>query len=445
MPLPNILQIAYYFPPIQSVGTIRNHKVYCSFKKENTNVFILTTSNRKIFHAEYLKVDEKDIYEIYSPDCRKLLWHFGWRHVFLPHSLKKDKVRKFVLNLLKSLPFSLIFSDGGPIYLLFAFLKGCQLIKKEKIQVLYSSYSPVSDHLIAWSLKVCFPKAIWIADFRDLPFKKDYRMKFPGQIHNRCLRRIIKKVDLITTVSEGLQKEFKYAQKPVWVIRNAAHIRDFHNDTHPFKKFTIAYTGSLYPGLQDASPILNAIKQLTDQKILTIDNFQLIYAGKDRTIWEHWIKKAGLIIFNRSYPYLSQKKATIIQKRAHINLLLVWHNDLHQGILTTKLFNYLTTGKPIIAISKGTIDPELDQIISFCKHSMLIPADSQAVGKLREKISFIHSLSQTANHSHLSTMRASIHHLCWENQFKRLLLWLAFNSKQPISPENSGCQRKPYP
>lgn len=51
-------------------------------------------------------------------------------------------------------------------------------------------------------------------------------------------------------------------------------------------RFTIVYTGSLYPQFQSLSPLVGAINALVERGAVLPQDLQLIYRGKDRGVWE---------------------------------------------------------------------------------------------------------------------------------------------------------------
>ena len=62
--------------------------------------------------------------------------------------------------------------------------------------------------------------------------------------------------------------------------------------------------------------------------------------------------------------YLPLSEAQKRQREATINLVLTWSTSVQKGILTTKLFEYLATGKPILVLTNGVLETEMKRILS---------------------------------------------------------------------------------
>jgi hypothetical protein len=52
------------------------------------------------------------------------------------------------------------------------------------------------------------------------------------------------------------------------------------------------------------------------------------------------------------------------QRGAVINLVLTWSTSVQKGILTTKLFEYLDTGRPVLVLTNGSLETEMKGILS---------------------------------------------------------------------------------
>jgi hypothetical protein len=440
---PKILQIAYYFPPIKAVGTLRNHRVYQSFKKEAGTIFVLTTSNRKRLLKDPLPIDERDITVLPTFDIRRLLTALRPGRNHIPASRKRSNILWFLLKLADSFPFSLFLADGGLAYIWKGYRKGLLLVKKEGVTHLYSSFRPYADHLIAWLIKGRFPHLVWIADFRDLHLDEGRKnLLFPG-FQRWCTSRILKKADLVTTVSDGLYRHFDRIHPHVLAIRNGLPQRASFPVFPPFPRFTIAYTGSLYPGLQTARPLLGAIRELLDHSILPARDIQLLYAGKDPEEWKHWLQSYGLEEIGNTYPLLSWSEAERIQARSHINLLLSWKLEGSEGVLTAKLFHYLQAGRPILGVCKGGVDLELKEILAKTPGSGFFEeGEKEAV---KEYVLAQYQKWKSGDIAQAFPAPEVLKEYSWENQFGQLWQWISAFRQHPFSSPDSPKERHAQP
>ena len=130
------------------------------------------------------------------------------------------------------------------------------------------------------------------------------------------------------------------------------------------KKFTIGYTGSMYGDERNPQLLLEIIKELVSENVLTIHNFQLVYAGKDTQLWLDWMNRFDLTVYFTSHGLVSLQEAQRIQATSHINLLLTTATPTWTGVMTGKFYEYLAAQQPILILINGTQDIEFETIMT---------------------------------------------------------------------------------
>lgn len=362
----NILFIYYKFPPIKGIGTLRNLKFYRSIKQVARKVFVATTANRRFLPHDEFRFEEKDVIEIPTCDFRTI-YHFvtGDQGSLLvnrdrsPHKWFPGWKERFQQSIV-----SRYFDEGGSYFVHQGVRRCKRIIEQENIDVIVSSYMPFDAHRLAYRLKQKYPHLYWIADYRDF-FSDPMLRARPGfsQRQDRHVK-VLSLADEVTTVSYGLRERLLPFHPHVHVVRNGVPDAVMQIKPVPrYKLFTIAYTGSIYPGAQDADLLASVVKELLAEGHLNRNHIQFINAGKDGLYWKRLLDRydIGDILVNQGI--VSHEKSLIIQKRSHLNLLLSWATEDVSGILTGKLFEYLASGTPILAIVKGIFDPELEELI----------------------------------------------------------------------------------
>lgn len=362
----NILFIYYKFPPIKGIGTLRNLKFYQSFKQVARKVFVATTTNRRFLPRDEFRYDEKDVIEIPTCDFRTI-YHFltGEQGSLLvnkdrsPHKWFPRWKERFQKSIV-----SRYFDEGGS-YFVHQGLRRCQrIIEQEKIDVIVSSYMPFDAHRLAYRLKQIYPHTYWIADYRDF-FSDPMLRSRPGfsQRQDRHVK-VLSLADEVTTVSYGLRARLNPFHANVRVVRNGILDMVVPVKSIPrYKLFTICYTGSIYPGAQDADMLAAVIKELLDEGLMNRNQIQFINAGKDGLYWKRLFDgyAIGDILVNQGL--VPHEESLTVQRRSHLNLLLSWATEDVSGILTGKLFEYLASGTSIVGIVKGIFDSELHELI----------------------------------------------------------------------------------
>ena len=268
-----------------------------------------------------------------------------------------------LLRLRQSFPFIYLTDDGGPVYRAEAYREAVRLIEAEQISTIFSSFRPWSDHLVARRLKRKYPHLHWIADFRDLhadPVRKD--VWWPA-LQRWWARRVIATADEVWGVSEGQVQYLKELHAKASVRRNRLFALPPPLTDPTTERFTIVYTGSLYDNLQTIAPLVSALNKLIDWNEVRADDIELIYRGKDDRLWAEWTSELNSKVHCNTRSYVEPSTAQQLQRDAQILLLLTWSAPGYYGVLTAKLYDYLSAGRPILGLVNGPQDPELYQIV----------------------------------------------------------------------------------
>jgi hypothetical protein len=431
-----ILFFSYYFPPIQSIATRRNFNIAQNFQKYFSKVHVFTTQNNRFLPKNIENTEGPPTESIFTFDYRTLAyWLSGKKEKKGTHFTEQTKqnpiVHFFAVRLLNSFPFNLLFHEGGIIYTLICFWKAARLIKKERITHVYSSFRPYSDHFTAYLLKICFPKLYWIADFRDLHIEPQYRHIVFEPFQHWCNKQILKKANIITTVSNGLAKNLKQYKSNIYVLRNSVTFENSNFKKQPFPKFTIAYTGSMYGDERNPSLFLEVIKSLENENILRgveipnqwglqESNCQIIYAGKDTSIWQSWIKRFGLDYLFQSKGVIDSQEAIDIQRNCHINLLLTSATAESTGQLTGKFYEYLAAKNPIIVLINGTQDLEFESIMQDLNAGCVV-YNNQSFNELYSFILEKFNEWQSTGEVKPTIDVEKLKELSWENQVQKFV------------------------
>lgn len=215
---------------------------------------------------------------------------------------------------------------------------------------------PYSVHFIGWMLKKRHRTKLWIADWRDL--WTDNHM-YPGLPMLRKVERWLEKkfnmsADIITTVSEPLAHSLAKCGNSAQVIYNGFDEEDYAALTQQAifpddGKIRIVYTGSLYPGKRDPSPLFQAIAHLAHEGILLPGKLEVIFASKLLDV-AGLAEQFGVSSYVTSLGFLPREQALCMQRDADVLLFLEFEAPGVEGILTGKLFEYLHAGPPILAI-----------------------------------------------------------------------------------------------
>ncbi|MEY4028921.1 MAG: hypothetical protein RJA90_106 [Bacteroidota bacterium] len=360
-----LLFLSYYFPPVQVSSSIRIRHFYEGFIANGFTISVFTGKfPKKMAGEQTINLSISNIYHIPLIGLRRLLSNFILTHYTLPLLWKKKVFISSLLSFRNRIPSNIIIGDGGLIYLWIAYFKAAKWIKDYKITHIFTSYSPMVDHFIAFLLKCTFPHLHWMADFRDLPVDVKYPHYLNHTICKYFLKHLLKKADAVITVSKGIANELEKFRTNINIYSGCISPEEVQRPTIISPSFTINYTGSIYPDYQDLSPLVKIILSLIEEGKMNKKDIIWTYCGLHPFKYEQWLiphfPKEQIDI----KAYLPLSEAQKRQREATINLVLTWSTSVQKGILTTKLFEYLATGKPILVLTNGVLETEMKRILS---------------------------------------------------------------------------------
>lgn len=231
-----------------------------------------------------------------------------------------------------------------------------------KFQAIYTTSSPYSAHLIGLYLKQKYGIS-WVADYRD-PWT-DASQKEMGVIRSNdpllvLLERILlKEADCSIAVEEHFAldyvERFCIPAEKIATIPNGYDEDDFSDlsasEEQP-SKFTMVYSGVLRAksAVYCFSAFLEALCQLTVEGKVDLDKIQLLMIGEITGEAKDLLRKYDLDSALIETGYLSHGEALQANMRANLLLSLTGESPELRFIHGGKMFDYLRSGRPILAM-----------------------------------------------------------------------------------------------
>lgn len=252
-------------------------------------------------------------------------------------------------------------------------------ISEHHIDVIISSGPPHSMHLIAEKLKAK-TNIKWIADFRDpwttLYYTKDFNLsKFAKRKNKKLEQKVLQNADVVLTVSKTLQEEFLKTSNNVEVITNGFDDEVLLENTQLDTKFSISHIG-LLPRQSNPLLLWEVLKELLEENNDFKNDLEISLTGSVSEEVLNSINKNGLTTYLKLQGYVSHHEAICLQKQSQVLLLLIPNTKNSKGILTGKLFEYLTAKRPILAI--GNEDGDLATILQETNAGVIIDFDNKS-------------------------------------------------------------------
>jgi hypothetical protein len=238
-------------------------------------------------------------------------------------------------------------------------------IQENAIDTIITSGPPHSLHLIGLQLKKDL-KVNWLADFRDPWTTIGYHsaLKLSGYAdkkHKALESEVLNTADTIIVTSKTTKAEFQQlTSKPIEVITNGYDVEKVTRQPLD-EKFTLAHIGSF---LSDRNPkiLWESIRELSNKNSEFAKHFELKLIGKVSQEVLDTIAQYGLNTYLNNLGYVSHQEAVEHQRKSQVLLLIEIDSEATRSIIPGKVFEYMVSERPIVAI--GPKDSDFAEIIT---------------------------------------------------------------------------------
>jgi glycosyltransferase involved in cell wall biosynthesis len=398
-------------------GAVRLGQVYQQSKNHFSQTSVLTTSNRRLYQQDTsLETDAELLYEVPAYDLRRFLLRFRTNNtVQVSTQTKKHYLYPTLSRLLDSFPLNILIGDGGLVYILKGYRKGKELVRKQGVTHLFSSFRPYSDHVIAYLLKRTFPQLCWVADFRDLHVDPANRNVLFPRFQKKLNQKLFCRANLLTTVSKGLEQHLAYYGPPTHVMYNGIGEQVAPHMPTKSNHFTITYTGSLFKNKRRPDQLLKAVKLMIDEGY----RIKVAYAGKDGKSWNAHLEQHELKTIGIDCGMLPLDQARQLQGQAQLNLLLTYSSPELTGNLTGKLYEYFAARKPVIAIINGPVDSEIEALFDQVNAGLVVYHSSkESIQQIKIFIKRLYQQWETGGDVNYVISEEALEQFQWPQLFK---------------------------
>lgn len=355
-----LLIVSWYFPPGNTIGAVRVGKFAKFLHERGIDFRVLTASNWGLPETLPLEVPPERVIGTRWLDLNELPRPIKCASNWLKHggrvragdgepggAPKKTLVGQFgdAYRVLTNLP------DRQIGWLPHALTQVDRRLAGWRPDLIYASAPPFTSMIVADRLSARYG-CPWVVEFRDRWVDDPYYSKPPWRmaIETRLERHLVGRSAGIVTVSEPWAASFrtKYG-KPIATVLNGFDPDDYGLDgmrPPSAGPLSIVYTGAIYPGRRDPTPLFQAIARLGPRA----EDVRVRFYGTSPDHVMPLARRCGVERLVEIFPSVPYRESVRIQKTADVLLLLQWNDPREQGNVPAKLFEYLAAMRPILGL-----------------------------------------------------------------------------------------------
>ena len=237
-----------------------------------------------------------------------------------------------------------------------------QLLLEGQFQAIITTGPPHSLHLIGQKLKQKHGIP-WLADFRDPWSQWEFldtlpMLSFIRRRHEALERKVLKQADVVVTISPTFQRDLqKLSGRKIDLITNGYDPADIPTGFHPrpklAKRLHLVYTG-IIDAIRNPLPLMQALKaefEIGGEEVSWTFVGKVSEQVKQQVEADSWLQThihfAGYVPHHQVFEFYANTDALV---------LILTDTKNAKGNIPGKLFEYLATGLPVLALG----DPQGD-------------------------------------------------------------------------------------
>lgn len=231
-----------------------------------------------------------------------------------------------------------------------------ELIEKGQFQAIITTGPPHSMHLIGRDLKRK-TGMFWLADFRDPWSQWEFLDKLPMQNrvrtkHKKLELEVLSEADKVTTISPTFQHDLEQlATRKINLITNGFDDADIPQDFSIGEKkagsLHLVYTG-IIDSIRNPMPLLKAMKEEFSKEKGEV-KFTFVGRVSDQ-VREEIARDSWLSVHVNFAGYVSHQEVFGFYEKADALALILTNTKNAKGNIPGKLFEYMATTLPILAL-----------------------------------------------------------------------------------------------
>ena len=349
-----ILLVAYFYPPLNSIGSRRPAALARWLRRRGHDVTVLTSLQSGI------AADDAALGVVRTRDL--LATRLNWRGDSLKAATGGSDA---AWDPDRHLWGSIVIPDIQLVsWAPFAAVAARRLHAKRSFDVVITTSPVESVHAVGLALRR--EGVPWIADMRDgwrfeAP-REDWPLAWQRRVDGQLERLALARADEVVMVTEPLSADLRRRLGcRVETITNGFDPEDPDarvNMDAPVdeRKLTLAHTGGL-GRVQSLDPLLEALARIARDDPSLPERVELVLAGQRTAEQQALHARPEYAPFIRHVGFVSRPEALAIQRAADVLVLVT--SGARVGEATGKLFEYLAVRRPILLFGTGNAAAEI--------------------------------------------------------------------------------------
>ena len=351
-----ILYISYFYPPLGGPASLRNLKSVKYLTECGAKITLLTVGQIQYSYEDESLVQSslaERIIRVPSWDPMSLLRRFSKSDGSSSEAIYKKSPERLKLFVRR-----LFLIDDKELWLPNLFAKAYRELKSEDYDMIYVSCGPFSSALAGWILGRKFGKKL-VIDYRDYwTLLSDYDLMgsaLKRKLNRFIERKILRSASYVVSATEGILDELKSEFDPdlasrSYVLYNGHDEEDYCGlpSASPDKDyFTLSYFGALY-ARRSLKSLYQAIAKLDEENVSKKPIRIRLYGSYNLEAMRE-IEESRIVDKIEIIPPKSHAEALFEMQKSDA-LILIINSSSPKGTLTSKVFEYLRLGMPILAL-----------------------------------------------------------------------------------------------
>lgn len=346
--------LCYYFPPLTDVASNRSVAFAKFLQKYGWHPYVVSVKNPD---RSYCSVGNEK-----PPNGIPIKYVYSLLNAYTLFGKLNGAISRIlsVFNLsLKRNYFYDLFCYPDPFFswIPLTTLTSFNLIRKHKIDIIFSTSAPFSSAVIGVFLKILTRRPL-VLDFQDpfaLAISSLLRVpNFRAKLNFAIERFFLSYTDLFVVTTEEIRtaytKRYPEFSDKIFTIHNGFEPELLPKNQLPkYSKFTIIYAGQFYdyfPNMQIyTDAFFRAVSTLRRDGIIHSSDFQFLFFGDDKSRIDYYSNAYGIEDVVNTNPRISRSQILEAISRSHLQLLRIV-----KPMIPTKLFEAIGLNVPLLAI-----------------------------------------------------------------------------------------------